>query len=612
MDIIKENMDEKVVVTKSWTLTMNAPPKNGYIKIIPPIGLLNTTTYVITAYDWEDENTVYADLKYYFYYIEKNTNTKIPLSTGFSTNNEVYSNFTVRFYQLESTQIDIFCLVQDQYLAETETLATMTVVNQVGSSLYDLTQVLSNYDLNAGIPDLKYLSRSEFLKSVAINPYREVQPNQDYTTYENSLDGSIVNKVDPNCVDNYCNSNGECGLIDVTIACYCDLGHVGNNCNVDKNGYSKLAYYYQEMFDRLMDVLTGTNTINQIQFNSMYNIFFAAQTFMQDTTFFTVNLQSYLSFLMTHGTPLIMTQIDKLMDLYDFFYRYYYIKMNQSKLSNKIGSNSPERNFTLLLSQQKDYEIAYTNFIGYMTTVTKYLINNYKTDYIYKTDRLHYYLLKIDETFNDTSFFSTFPDDYLPYVEFMGCLKEKKSSFSYWLLYLQYLQYPFSYDSVLYPNLTSPYITVQLYDNSGSEVSITKCETTPVKLYFPFNSYNYLTYINAQKDLFEPKNYKLADDPIFRDPIHIEDNGYISEDTVQERITKYYRHNNFSGLYYIPTSKSFSPSGIVDETYTTNNNYIIFNSEHIASFTTMLIPNEVEFVVDGRFFYLKKHMIFKY
>ena len=26
----------------------------------------------------------------------------------------------------------------------------------------------------------------------------------------------------------------------------------------------------------------------------------------------------------------------------------------------------------------------------------------------------------------------------------------------------------------------------------------------------------------------------------------------------------------------------------------------------------MLIPNEVEFVVDGRFFYLKKHMIFKY
>ena len=65
-----------------WVLNYSATKKTGLLK------------YMIT-----------------FYHIEKNTNTKIPLSTGFSTNNEVYSNFTVRFYQLESTQIDIFCFI---------------------------------------------------------------------------------------------------------------------------------------------------------------------------------------------------------------------------------------------------------------------------------------------------------------------------------------------------------------------------------------------------------------------------------------------------------------------------------------------------------------------
>ena len=143
-------------------------------------------------------------------------------------------------------------------------------------------------------------------------------------------------------------------------------------------------------------------------------------------------------------------------------------------------------------------------------------------------------------------------------------------------------------------------------------MTITKCDNTPITLYFPFNSYNYLTYINSQKDLFDPKNYKSPDDPIFRDPIYIYPNGYISDDTVQERIVKYYRHYNFSGLYYMSTSKSFSPSGISYVTYTSDKNYIVFTSEHLASFTSMLIPNNVEFVVDGRFFYIKKYMIFKY
>ena len=39
---------------------------------------------------------------------------------------------------------------------------------------------------------------------------------------------------------------------------------------------------------------------------------------------------------------------------------------------------------------------------------------------------------------------------------------------------------------------------------------------------------------------------------------------------------------------------------------------MILNSDHLDTFSTMLIPNVMEFVVDGRFFYLKKIRLLKW
>ena len=50
--------------------------------------------------------------------------------------------------------------------------------------------------------------------------------------------------------------------------------------------------------------------------------------------------------------------------------------------------------------------------------------------------------------------------------------------------------------------------------------------------------------IKDEVRLFLPENYKLEDDPIFRDPILIWENGSVSDDTVEQRIAKYYRYYN--------------------------------------------------------------------
>ena len=622
LDIIKENDGSFVTVTVSWVLTMNQAPTNGYIKVIPTIGLLQSTTFVITCYDFIDENTNSELLEYFFYYIEDQTSSIINLSQDWSRNNEIYSNFSVRYYQPATTKLEIYCKCRDQYNAESIVSTKITIVNHIDDEdNYVLTDVLNNYDLNANIEDSKYFSRSEFLKSISINPYREVRPNQYYSTFETSLDGSKIIMNDPNCVDTYCNGHGECDIIDVTIACDCKAAYVGNNCNVLKTGYSKLAYYFQEMYARVFDLISnrGLTIGDDVLFNSIYNIFYAAQFFFQDEIFFSRYLIEYIDYLKSTGSSYILqsvSYVDKIFDFVDFYYNYYYIKLNKQKLNNKISSGLPFRNYTLLLSQQTNYESSFDVYLTKLEELTQFLLNNGYDNYEYESSHIHYKIFKITEAFSDSEYYeqNNYLKNYKSYILFMDCLISKRASFNYYLNIIEYKQYPLSWESTFYPNMTSQLLSLKIYDYRGKEVELKDCESEhPIEIYLSFNSYQWLDYINKQKFLFEPSNYKLPDDPIFRDPIFVNDSGAVLNDTVEQRIEQYYRHYNLSGIYYTPNEKSiYSTKGITFINFTSDTDYLIFHSNHLTAFSSMLIPNVMEFLIDGRFFYLKKTVLFKW
>lgn len=110
LQIIRTNDLSKVVVTKNWTLIMNAAPKYGYAASTPTIGLRNTTTFVLSCLNFTDDNS--KNLTYQFYSIEANTSTTNTIQNWTSAN-ETFTNFTVRYYQVPSTVITVYCSAKD-------------------------------------------------------------------------------------------------------------------------------------------------------------------------------------------------------------------------------------------------------------------------------------------------------------------------------------------------------------------------------------------------------------------------------------------------------------------------------------------------------------------
>ena len=618
MEIYAQNKGLKVSVYVWWNLTMNSPPFGGKVTIMPYLGLFNTTTFIMRCVDYQDENTPQEDLEYYFYYVEANTNLKIKLSDDFSINNEVYSNFTVRYYQLEYSNITIYCQVRDKWGATSESSNVITIVNKKNSPLYVLKQLVASFILvEDALTDVQLLARSEVLMSLGINPYTDRVPNSYFTTYESSLTGEKVVKVEPQCVSGYCNDNGDCEVIDVALTCKCTASYMGKQCFLDKNGYADLSSYYLKMHNRLRNRLSE-GPINDDIFKSFYILFFAAQNFFTNDTFFIENLVDFRNYLKTTETAYITSSVDKfnkILDLDEFFFNYFYVRETQIKLTTKINEGYPFRNKTLTMEDSSSYQGAINQFFALLDEDTKFLISEYGNDYDYSCQHFIYHLKKIDENFDDKLYFEslkTVLETYKPTILFMNCLKQKHPPpFNYYLNYIEYLVNPMSFDSNFYPNVTSPFVTIKIYDYSGNEVVVNDCSST-IKINMPFHGYDWINYINEQKWLFAPENYKLEDDPIFRDPIFIYDNGSVSDDTVAERIAKYYRYYNIVGLVHTPTSGSLYEYTTFLFKNISDTFFLLFETNHLSSFSSMLIPNIMNFVVDGRFFYVTRYMVFLY
>ena len=128
----------------------------------------------------------------------------------------------------------------------------------------------------------------------------------------------------------------------------------------------------------------------------------------------------------------------------------------------------------------------------------------------------------------------------------------------------------------------------------------------------PFYSYRYLDEFNSQKLLYDPDIYKSPDDPIFSDRVYIEENGRISDDTIEQRIAKYSRRYNISPNYYDEKAKDFSITGLEYINFTNDLNFIEFSSTHLCMFSNFIIKNNATYHPNGRFYYVLRPRIIKY
>ena len=618
--IIKENLGEKVIVKKTFTLTMNGVPKNGELSVIPDIGLYNTTTFVITCDGWTDDTTQTENLEFEFTYFEKNTLNNKYLS-NWSKVNEVYSNFTVVYYQKPINIITITCRVRDHLGAISTRVKEITIVNSITNPLFSIEAAVSQYTLPDNPTSAMLLHRSEFLKSLGVDLYKNLQPELLQTKFEPALDQSVITMKDPECTSDYCNSNGDCVLVEEFIVCNCEFGYVGRNCHIDKNGYGALQEKYSEMFTKIFGMLQ--NSINYEQFKSLYNLFFAAHIFYEDKEFFSVNLDTYLTLAMNLFSDSIKNNTIEYIDLFDLYYSFSLTQLNKQRASLKNQTGYPDRNVTLTEDAVKEFSTRFLYLTKRLLGFLKYLVGIYKTErhtIEYTSKNFFIGVTQVNPTFDDNAFFESRKEQYKSHLKFMECLNhveiEKLGNPYYqaWMIYIEYFNLPFGYNKTLSVNNTSPLIDIQFIDvTTGKEIQVNDCTgDKAIKISMPFQSYNWYQELNRQKWLYDPNNYKSPDDPIFSDPIYINSSGKVENDTIDERIEKYNRLYNFSCRYYDTEKLDFIETNITYTNFTSDTNFIEFNTTHLTMFTTFFTENVVTFHVLNRFFYLKRPQIFKY
>ena len=165
--------------------------------------------------------------------------------------------------------------------------------------------------------------------------------------------------------------------------------------------------------------------------------------------------------------------------------------------------------------------------------------------------------------------------------------------FQAFLIYIEYNRFPYSYNKTLNPNNTSPLIEIRFLDGiTGKDISVSGCTgENAIIIEQPFTSYNWLDELNRQKFLYDPNNYKSPSDPIFKDPIYINQSGYISNDTIDQRIEKYNRLYNISSKYFDTQYLDFNNTGMDYINFTSDTNFIQYSSDHLTKFTTFFEEN---------------------
>ena len=623
LHIISENEREPektVVIIVPFILTMNSYPVNGTLEVFPEIGLFNTTTFVASSLNWVDDTA--ETLEYRFYAIEKGTSIILELR-GWSLLNEVTSNFTTMQYQNPSVNITIYCEIRDNYNASILVSKEIMLANTLQNEAFNLAKAVQGYFLPEERTDLICYFRSQYLMSLGLDIYKSIQPARLQTEFQPLLDGSAVVKTDPKCTAEFCNRNkrGKCEFADYFINCYCYSGFMGRNCQLDTGGYDILEGYYFQLFEKTLEDLQ--NSLNYYQFKVFHNLFFGASHFIEDETFFSVNLDTFLELAMNLFPDSIYNNTAEYIDLIDFYFSYELTRLEQLKLKIVNSTGLHYLNISLSNDEMQEYIYGFNYIKEELIVLGKYIASLYDNSdkrFTYEKKNFYFAVIPLTPTFDDVSFFAERKSNYRANINFMKCLNyievQKLSNPFYqrYLIYTEYYFFPHGYNNSFLVQNIAPLVDIIFYDiETGKEVTIQDCfGENALVLNLPFTNSPYLSEFNRQKNLYDPNQYYSPDDPIFRDRIYITPEGIVTDDTVEQRILKYNRIFNISPSYYNELNSQFRLDGIEYKNFTNDTNFMVFTSSHLCKFTAFIIPNNATFTDSGRFYYLFRTQIFKY
>ena len=619
------NNSLKATRSFDFNLTMNSYPIGGGLEIIPTIGLHNTTTFLLRCQNWTDDTiTDPSELSYYFYAIERLSTEEILLQ-DWSPNNEITTKFILEKDALPNNTVTVFCKVRDNYMAEFQVEKEIIVVTDLSTGLYSLEEDLKEYYLpDKQLDPSELFHLSQLLMSMGEDLYKVLRPSLYQSIYRPSIDKNLVVETKPECVtfNKECNNRGECNnLVDEFLVCRCNEGYVGTNCHIDKNGGGRLLELYKELYSKLIETLQVDLTYDE--FKVVHNLFNGARYFSEDPSFFSNQMETFLTMAMNVYPRSIDNNTYEYIDLLDFYFSYEFERLNKKRAEKMFNSGLNYRDLPLDKGEIEEFSTAFEYIHNQLISLIHYKCNmhiNTQIDYEYSSNNFYIAVKSVNPTFDEAEFFEERKNDYKTYPKFMTCLNYIENTrlnnpyFQTFMIYIEYLKFPFGYDNNIYENNTSPLIEIRFLDaTTGKNFDLSDC-TGPNQINFntPFTNYRWLDKLNEQKSLFDPRNYKSPEDPIFSDPIYINASGFVSDDTVEERIKMYHRRYNFSCRYYDIENMEFVDNGVVFTNFTSDTNFIQFNATHLSRFSTFFVENNATFNVKGRFFYVPRTELLKW
>ena len=359
------------------------------------------------------------------------------------------------------------------------------------------------------------------------------------------------------------------------------------------------------------------------EFKVMHNLFEGAKYFSEDTTFFSNQMETFLTMALNVYPKSIDNNTYEYIDLLDFYFSYEYERLNKKRVNKMYNTGLSYRDLPIDNEDVPEFREAFEYIHNELINIIHYKCNmhiNTQVDYQYNSDNFYIAVKSVNPTFDEDEFFEERKANYKSYPKFMTCLnyientKLNNPYFQTFMIYIEYYKFPFGYDDEIYKINTGPLIEIRFLDaTTGKNFDLSDC-TGPnqININSPFTNYRWKEQLMEQKSLFDPRNYKSPNDAIFSDPIYINQSGYVSDDTVQQRIQKYHRRYNFSCRYYDIENKKFVDTGVVFTNFTSDTNFIQYNTTHLSRFSTFFVPNNASFRVKGRFFYVPRTELLKW
>ena len=373
--------------------------------------------------------------------------------------------------------------------------------------------------------------------------------------------------------------------------------------------------------DNLINLSTLYLSDNQtavFALKSLDLLYRSASNFFEEDNFLSGALH-FIILSMTNYPSVVLSNINTYFNLLDSFITNSLIQINKMKVLNSI-SNSTLRNSSLTGSQEATFNNTFKKIQnGLFDLITFYSQNsqNFSTPVTYDTNNINILLYGINETFRFSTISSIYKPLYYPYFEMDDCLsfimknKYSRTSYKIWMNYNIWKTVPYLYSKELYENITSPMIDINFIDPiTGSQFIFDNCMSYPISHYFPVNNMYLVPFINYKRSMLDPSTQYNVNSSIFNMPIYIAPSGQVTNDTVNQRIDKYFINYNFTCKFFNISTNKFDDLGM--SYYNFSLNYYNCKSSHLTSFIVDFFQILPIFQIYGRFYYVPHYELFFY